>query len=181
MPEARALPHNRKRPDEQTLAKLYAEKSNKEIAETYGVAVNTVCHWVRKQGLVRTQEQADKIKDARRPMLQPVLDGDGMFVPQLDGFGRDLERFMAFRKISGNQLAKNIGINATTVYAWVNGRQLPTMPLFMKLCEALEAEPAFLFGFMTEQDYDYKPGPEHKNKCRMRTGRTRRDNMEVNP
>ena len=57
-----------KRPDVDTLSKLYAEKSAREIAAMYGVSEATVRSWIlryRKELYGKTGEKAETAHEAR--------------------------------------------------------------------------------------------------------------------
>ena len=62
------------------------------------------------------------------------------------GFATRLRSIFAGRDYTVNEFARDIGINSTCMYAYINGKQLPTAYTLAKICAALECDANELLG-----------------------------------
>ena len=62
-------------------------------------------------------------------------------------FARNLTTQLARSQMNQSQLGEVLGVSRATVSDWVNGKIMPSLPRFFRICEALGCEPNTLGGF----------------------------------
>lgn len=65
----------------------------------------------------------------------------------MDGFGERLRKEFELRGLSTKRAARELGISRAAIYLWMKGTNVPSLPMFKKLCEMYEIEPATLLNF----------------------------------
>lgn len=66
-------------------------------------------------------------------------------------FGKNLKRVMYDRNITQAQMSKELNIPKTTISSWMNGKRVPKMDMFDKICSYLSCRRSDL---MEEQILD---------------------------
>ncbi|MDO5532828.1 S24 family peptidase [Sutterella sp.] len=61
-------------------------------------------------------------------------------------------------------LARQLNTNPQTFSAWMTGRNQPSIPMVLKICEALEVSPSWL---LTGRDDEYQKSPETEGFVRL--------------
>lgn len=61
-------------------------------------------------------------------------------------FGDRLKELRKDKKLTQNELAKQLKVSGNTVYSWENDKQEPSMATLLKLSEIFEVSLDFLFG-----------------------------------
>ncbi len=62
-------------------------------------------------------------------------------------FARNLARQIDRADMSKSQLGALLGVSRATVSDWTTGKIQPRLPMFFRICEALDCEPNVLAGF----------------------------------
>lgn len=74
----------------------------------------------------------------------------------LDGFQIMLEQTLRKEKITQKMLAKEIGVSRATINRWINGREIPRLDMFFKLCALFYQTPNDLCLINLVADYFHK-------------------------
>lgn len=75
-------------------------------------------------------------------------------------FTKNLKRLMSKYRLQNVDLAKNMGVSAQTVSAWVNGHKMPRMKMLDKLCAVLHCSRIDLLEDSEETRITAKPFTE---------------------
>ena len=62
-------------------------------------------------------------------------------------FARNLTMQIERSDLNKSQLGALLGVSRATVSDWANGKVMPRLPMFFRICEALGCEPNTLGGF----------------------------------
>ena len=69
-------------------------------------------------------------------------------------FARNLTNYLERIDMSKARLGAILGVSRATVSDWTNGNVQPRLPMFFRICEALDCDPNVLAGFRSSDTPD---------------------------
>lgn len=74
----------------------------------------------------------------------------------LKQFGKNIKYFRQLRGLSQEQLSEMVDVSRNTIGLWETGKSFIDYPKLVKLCKALEIDPAQIFDVIPENGVSYQ-------------------------
>ncbi len=74
----------------------------------------------------------------------------------LKQFGKNIKYYRQLRGLSQEQLSEMVDVSRNTIGLWETGKSFIDYPKLVKLCKALEIDPAQIFDVIPENEASYQ-------------------------